>query len=179
MLPPLQRRLDRMEHQRSALLEEIGRLRGDQLGFRPGPECWCTLEVVEHLVRVEEAIVLRASQHPPSRTLGQGLRAATFTLLLRLRLRAGARLKAPSRAILPQGTATLPELGTRWDQVREKLQAVLADQTRADLRRPMMRHPLVGWLTPVQTLGFLEYHVAHHARQLARIRRTEGYPGSA
>jgi hypothetical protein len=40
--------------------------------------------------------------------------------------------------------------------------------------RPMMKHPLVGKLTPLQTLTFLETHLAHHGRQIERIR---GAPG--
>ncbi len=178
MLTPLQRRLTRMDRQRTALLEELARLPGGQLGFRPAPESWSTLEVLEHLVRVEEAVVLRASQLPASRSLRQGVRAAGSMVLLRIVLRAGIRIKVPSKAVLPQGKATLPELRERWDRVRNKLEAVLADQSRPDLRRPMMRHPLCGWLTPIQTLTFLERHVTHHTRQLGRIRASPGYPGS-
>jgi DinB superfamily len=178
MLPRLRRRLDRMEHQRSALLEDVARLRDAQLAFRPAPGSWCPLDVVEHLVRVEEAVVLRVPQLPPSRTLAQGLRAAGSMALLRLTFGAGVRTEAPSRSVLPQGAVTLPELRGRWERVREKLAAVLDDQTPADLRRPMMRHPVCGWLTPTQTLSFLEQHVAHHTRQLERIRRAQGFAGA-
>jgi len=178
MLTPLRRRLDRMHGQRSALLDELARLPSEQLAFRPAPESWSTLEVLEHLVRVEEVVVLRASQQPPSRSLRQGLRAAGSMVLVRLALGAGIRIKVPSKAVLPQGNATLPELRERWDRVRNKLEAVLADHSRRDLRRPMMRHPLCGWLTPIQTLTFLEQHVTHHTRQLGRIRGSPGYPES-
>lgn len=174
MLRPLKRRLDRMERHRSALVGDLAGLSEAQLGFRPGPDSWHALEVVEHLVRVEEAIVLRAAQAKPSRTLGEGLRAAGSMVVLRLVMGAGIRIKAPTKLVLPEGTATLPELLERWDRVREKLRAVLADKTAADLHRPMMRHALCGWLTPKQTLSFLEQHLLHHQRQLARIRGADG-----
>lgn len=175
MLPRLRRRLDRMERQRLALLEEVARLDGGQLGFRPSAESWSTLDVVEHLVRVEEAVVLRASQQPRSRSTGQAARAALAMVLTRLLFRAGIRVKAPVKSILPQGTATLPELCERWDRVRGQLEAVLADQTAADLRRPLMRHPRIGSLSPVQTLRFFECHVDHHRNQLERIRSSPGF----
>ncbi len=177
MLKPLRRRLDRMEGHRSALVGELAGLSEAQLGFRPGPDSWHLLDVVEHLVRIEEVVVLKAVQLPRSRTLGEGIRAAGSLVLLRLILGSGVRLKVPGKAVLPQGTATLPELRERWDRVREKLEAVLGDMTAADLRRPMMRHPACGWLTPAQTLSFLEHHLLHHRRQLMRIRGAVGFPG--
>jgi hypothetical protein len=134
--------------------------------------------VLEHLVRVEETVLLRATQRPDSRSLGQTLRAAGSMPLLRLMLGSGIRIKVPSKAVLPQGTVTYGELTDRWERARQKLDAAMADQTGADLRRPFMRHALCGWLTPAQTLTFLERHLAHHTRQLARIRRSPGYPQS-
>jgi hypothetical protein len=35
----------------------------------------------------------------------------------------------------------------------------------------MMKHPIVGKLTPAQTLTFLDTHLAHHSRQIDRIIR--------
>jgi hypothetical protein len=48
----------------------------------------------------------------------------------------------------------------------------------ADFARPLMRHPILGLLTPVETLTFILRHIAHHRRQIARIRRSPGYPRS-
>lgn len=165
-----------MERQRAALLEELGRLDGGQLGFRPSAGSWSALEVLEHLVRLEEVVLLRATQRPESRTLVQAVRTAGSLALLRVTLGAGVRVKVPSKAVLPEGTATFEDLAGRWDRVRRKLDAVMADQTAADLRRPFMRHPLCGWLTPAQTLAFLERHITHHTGQLRRISRSPGYP---
>ena len=35
----------------------------------------------------------------------------------------------------------------------------------------MMKHPIVGKLTPRQTLTFLDAHLVHHGRQIDRILR--------
>ena len=32
-----------------------------------------------------------------------------------------------------------------------------------------MKHPIIGKLTPLQTLTFLDAHLAHHARQIGRL----------
>ncbi|MGI9040942.1 MAG: DinB family protein [Gemmatimonadales bacterium] len=77
MLVSLQRRVERMERQRAALLLEVAALSPAQLRFHPDPDSWCPLDVVEHLVRVEEAILRRAAERPRARSLAQAVRAAT------------------------------------------------------------------------------------------------------
>jgi hypothetical protein len=85
-------------------------------------------------------------------------------------------VKAPAQAILPAGGATLGELRGRSNAVRAGLAEALERFEPADLARPMMRHPIVGKLSPVQTLRFLHRHIAHHRRQIRRIRMTPGFP---
>ena len=88
----------------------------------------------------------------------------------------GRRFKAPAQAILPQGGVTLTDLGARWDAVGQALRRTVDGLGPADYGRPMMRHPFVGLLTPIETLTFLLRHIAHHRRQILRIRRSPGYP---
>jgi hypothetical protein len=42
----------------------------------------------------------------------------------------------------------------------------------------MMRHPLIGLLTPSEGLIFIHSHMGHHRRQILRIRRARDYPQS-
>jgi uncharacterized damage-inducible protein DinB len=176
MTPSLAARLARMELRRASLLEELAALGPDQLTFRPGPESWSPRDVLEHLVLVEEAVQRYASKRP-----GPQPRAATARAGLKLRIiliyfRLGARIEAPTRAVLPAGTGSLEDLRTRWDQARQGLATLLEGETAADRRRPLLRHPVTGWLTPAQSLTFIEAHIAHHRRQIARIRALPGFP---
>jgi hypothetical protein len=77
---------------------------------------------------------------------------------------------------MPQGGATLSDLDARWAAAQEAMRRMVGGFGAAELARPMMRHPFLGLLTPVETLTFIQRHIAHHRRQIARIRRSPGYP---
>ena len=89
----------------------------------------------------------------------------------------GGRIKVPVQGILPLGGVTLSDLVTRWEAARAAMRERLEGFGDQDWSRPMMRHPLLGRLTPAECLIFLRWHMAHHRRQIGRIRRVRGYPG--
>ncbi len=143
--------------------------------FRPEKGSWSALEVVEHLVRVEEGILSRVKPREP-RTWREAVRSKVALELVSLHFLLGRRAKAPVQAILPIGGVTLADLGTRWNAARQAMLSAIDGFAPADFARPMMRHPILGLLTPTETLTFILRHIAHHRRQLTRIRRSPGYP---
>jgi hypothetical protein len=169
--------VDRIDHQRRAVLAELGELRSEQLVFRPGEACWSVLEVVEHLVKVEEGIISRIKTRE-ARTWREAVRGRLSLELMSVYFLLGRRFKAPVPMILPQGGATLIDLGARWEAARQAMRRAVDGFGPADFGRPLMRHPILGLLTPAETLTFILRHVAHHRRQIARIRRAPGYPQS-
>jgi uncharacterized damage-inducible protein DinB len=169
--------LEKLEGRRRELIAEVDRLTAEQLVFRPTPRSWSTLDVVEHLVKVEEGIASRIRPREP-RSLAQTARVKASLGAMYLLAIAGRRIKVPVEAILPLGGATLSDLVARWDDARDALGARLEALAPGDYARPMMRHPLLGLLTPAEGLAFLHWHMGHHRRQLGRIRRASGYPRS-
>jgi len=169
------RLLDRIDRQRGALLAEVDELGPEQLVFRPSEGSWSALDVVEHLVRVEEAIVSRIKKREP-RTWREAVRGRVSLELISIYFLLGRRFKAPAQAILPQGGATLGDLGTRWAAAQEAMRRTVDGFGPEDFARPMMRHAILGLLTPMEALTFIHRHIAHHRRQIARIRRSPGYP---
>jgi uncharacterized damage-inducible protein DinB len=167
----LSRRLDRMERRRAALLERLAPMSPAQLTARPAATAWHVLDVVQHVVIVEELVVRALGTRPGPLPLVERIRSGLRLTALRVYLRSGGRLRAPSPAILPQGSVPLEELRVRWDRTRAGLASALSSFGPADLIRPMMKHPIVGKLTPAQTLTFLDTHLAHHSRQIDRIVR--------
>jgi len=156
---------------------EVDELRLEQLAFRPSQGDWSALDVVEHLVRVEEAIVSRIKKREP-RTWRETARARLSLELISLYFLLGRRFKAPVQTILPQGGVTLADLSTRWAAAQEAMRRTIDGFEPADFARPMMRHAILGLLTPMEALTFILRHIAHHRRQIARIRRSPGYPRS-
>ncbi len=53
----LQRRLDRLETQKSSLLTQIASLPPAQLNNKPAEDSWSALEVLDHLHKVEHSIL--------------------------------------------------------------------------------------------------------------------------
>ena len=175
MLRQLERRIDRLERQRAALLRELNALSPGRLVFHPAPGSWSALDLVEHLVVVEEGVLRGIPDRPPTRSLADGARAAMVLPLLYLSFARGVRLRAPTPAILPVGGSTLAQLEARWTRARANLRAVLQLLGPEDLSRPFLRHPVIGWLTTLEGLGFIERHVAHHLHRVQRISALPSY----
>ena len=175
MVVSLSGQLKRLERRRAMLLERLAPLSPAQLTTRPAAGAWHVLDVVQHVVIVEELVVRALGTRPGPLPLVERLRSGLRLTALRIYLRSGGRLRAPSPAILPQGSVPLEELRARWDRTRAGLASALSSFGPADFIRPMMKHPIVGKLTPLQTLTFLATHQAHHGRQIERIRGALGH----
>ena len=167
--------MDRLERQRAALLRELNAMTPGRLVFHPAPGSWSALDLVEHLVVVEEAVLGGIPDRPPTRSLADSARAAVVLPLLYLSFSRGVRLRAPIPAILPVGGSSLGQLEARWTRARANLRAVLQLMGPEDLSRPFLRHPVIGWLTTLEGLGFIERHVAHHLHRVQRIRALPSY----
>jgi uncharacterized damage-inducible protein DinB len=164
-----------MTQLRQAVLAEANGLSAEELVHRPGAGAWSVLDVIEHLVRVEEAILSRVRKRDP-RTWREAARARLALAVISVLFLLGRRFRVPAQAIVPLGGVTLMDLGGRWEAAQAAMRRMLDDFGPADYARPLMRHPFLGLLTPVETLTFLVRHLAHHQRQIARIRQSVDYP---
>jgi uncharacterized damage-inducible protein DinB len=167
--------LARIETRRRELLAEADRLTVEQLTFRPTPNDWSALEVLEHLVKVEEAIAPRIRPRDP-RTLMEAARVKAAIRAMRLAAGVGVRLKVPVQTIVPLGGVTLSDLVHRWEAAQEAMRRALEGFGPGDWSRPMMRHTVLGRLTPAEGLAFIHWHIGHHRRQIHRLRRARDYP---
>ena len=169
--------LEKVEARRREVMAEVDRLTAEQLTFRAAPSSWSTLDVVEHLVKVEEGIVSRARLREP-RSLSETLKAKASLVAMYLVSGLRLRVRVPVQGILPLGGVTLSDLVSRWEGAEAALRERLEALGPGDWSRPMMRHPLLGLLTPAEGLTFIRWHMGHHRRQIERIRRAPGYPRS-
>jgi uncharacterized damage-inducible protein DinB len=165
--------LARIERRRQEMVAEADRLTAEQLTFRPAPNAWSTLDVIEHLVKVEEAIAARVRPRQPRR-LVETARAKAALCIMRVLFVARGRIKVPVQAILPLGGVTLNDLASRWQAAQAALRERLESFGPQDWSRPMMRHPLIGLLTPSEGLAFIHAHMGHHRRQIQRAVRRSG-----
>lgn len=148
-----------------------------QLRFTPGPGRWSIAQVVEHLVLAEE-LTLRGLVSPrPVANRGLAVVASLRYAVVKGILGSGlARVRAPSRALHPEGVAGLDALERRWVEAGAGLEAFLRDLPPPRRGERLFRHPAAGWLSLHQMLDFLAFHVRHHHRQVRSIRRAAGFP---
>ena len=172
----LERRLDDLDDWKDALLGSLATESAEWLAFRPGGAGWCALDVVQHLVLVEEGVVGYARkklQAPPQPV--PLLDRAKLTLLVVL-LRSPLRVRAPVPVVIPEETFPLAELSVRWERVRRELREILGSLPDERRKTLLFRHPIGGALDPAGTLDFIEEHAKHHDAQIRRIRRAPGVP---
>jgi len=162
-------RLAAIEVRRQALLARVGEMDPAALARRPPDGGWSLLEVIEHLVLVEE-VVLGAPdrppyEHPPRRTLGNRLRYLMVMGVLRF----GIDVRAPSRRMIPAGECDLAALRQRWDRNQAWFRAHLADLDASGARRAVFRHPVSGPIDAHQAVTMLGAHLARHDGQVQRL----------
>jgi uncharacterized damage-inducible protein DinB len=167
--------LARIEERRRELLAQAETLTAEQLTFRPGPGHWSSLDVLEHLVKVEEGIAPRIRVRE-RRSLVETARTRGALLLMFAAFGLRRRIKVPVQAIVPLGGVTLADLAKRWEEAQVAMKTALERFGPGDWSRPMMRHPLIGLLTPAESLTFILWHMGHHHKQIERIRQAPGFP---
>ena len=147
--------LSRIESRRREVIAEADQLTAEQLTFRPTPNAWSALDVIEHLVKVEEGIASRVRPRE-ARGLVEAAKVKVALGIMRVVFAVGGRIRVPVQAVLPLGGVTLSDLVSRWEAAQVALREGLEGFGDQDWSRPMMRHPLLGRLTPSECLVFIQ-----------------------
>lgn len=160
--------LDRRSH---ALLDDLSRLEPLQLSFKPNPQSWSILEVVQHLVLSEQDVIGDVPNAKAPCLRGRDLRAYLGYPMVFLVLYYGVPFPVPSAGMKPDGHTTLAELRAQWIDIHHWLQSYVDRLTPATIDRPVFYHPLTGPITVNQTLILSRVHLTCHVRQIERIKR--------
>lgn len=176
MTATLRRRFDRLEASRRALLDSVAELDEERLRRQPGEGRWSIIQVLGHVTLAEEATLayLHKKMQDPSNVPAAGLNSLARLALLAAVLRSPLRRKAPARTADPPASRSLAEAREHWDRVRADWAAFLDSFPGDLLGRAVFRHPFVGRMSIAHTLGFMNEHLRHHAKQIERIRAALG-----
>ena len=172
----IENRLDDLDRWKSDFLGSLSARSPERLAFRADGAGWNALDVVQHLVLVEEGVLAYARKKllappQPISIVDRGKLALLVGVL-----RSPIRFRAPVAQVVPSETLPLEESATRWDRSRRELRDLilgLPEERRAAL---FFRHPAAGGLDPAGTLVFLHEHARHHEAQVRRIGRAPGAP---
>ena len=177
MLPELEQKFHAIEEQRLGLFDRLSRLDESSLRYHPGPESWSMLQVVAHLVLVEQ-IVLKTMQRGERPMVRRRWWHAIGAWIVSIVMGRGLRVPAPSKKVVPIGDTPLTESKARWDEMRLQLRAFLETTTVESARCLGFRHPVAGPLDVPSSLDFVRTHFDHHMRQIARIESSAAKSGS-
>jgi uncharacterized damage-inducible protein DinB len=168
----VQTRFDRLESSRRALLDSLANLDDAALRRPPAAGGWSIVQVVGHLTMADEATLgyLRKKMQAPAAIPPAGPMSWVRMIAVAAVLRSPVRRRAPPQTASPPADVGLGEAAARWHRVRAEWAAFL-DAFPAELaRRAVFRHPFAGRMSIAHTLGFMQEHQRHHARQIGRLR---------
>jgi uncharacterized damage-inducible protein DinB len=168
----LQRRFDRLEAGRRALLDSLAGLDEERLRRQPGEGRWSIIQVLGHLTLAEEATLayLRKKMQDPSSIPAAGFTSLARLVIVAAVLRSPLRRQAPALTADPPASRSLSEARRHWDRVRADWAAFLQSFPPDLLGRAVFRHPFAGRMSIAHTLGFMNEHLRHHAKQIERLR---------
>jgi hypothetical protein len=175
MTSRLLRALSRLERQTRSLLDELCIWTPEQLRFRPSPASWSALELIEHLVLTELAVLQMMRSN-----MGEG---RDVTMIDRLRsamvlamMVSPVRLKVPHAVNQLNPSKMLPDLMSlrdSWSEDRRVLAEFLGGLSTADRKLGVLQHPAGGWTTAGGALLFLRLHLWHHSYQFRQTVRAQ------
>jgi len=166
--------LSKLEKRTQYLLDEFSAWTPEQLRFRPSPASWSALELIEHLMLTERAVLgMIRSNIDEGREVrmrdrfGSAVVLGMMALPLRLNVPDVVKQLNPSKM-----QPDLPSLRDSWRYDRRVLAGLLGALSIADRKLGVFRHPAGGRTTAGGALVALRLHLWHHSYQFRRLRKT-------
>ena len=163
---------ERLVQGRSRLLDRVEARDQEFREWRPSPTAWSFADVVEHLELVETHMLSALAKEPdPGRPRRWSRWRRLRWIGLRVALKTGVRITAPTEIILPTRQLQWHALLARWEEQRRAFEEWLRASDPRIHPRPRFKHPIVGWLNVPEAVTFAADHLEHHLQQIARIER--------
>jgi hypothetical protein len=162
--------LSTLEEQRAQVLASVASWSAARLGYRPSPNAWSAVEVLDHIARVEREILTVAQRGlvaPHRRGVIDRVRVELLEWLFRSDRRVRVPMSVPE--VLPARDTDFDTVCRVWELARLDLTRFLAPLSPDQLVPGVFRHPVAGWMNVPQVLRFFWVHTHHHRYQLARL----------
>ena len=165
MLKDLSNHFKRLEDQKRDLLRLMDGLTESERSKSPNPKELSPIQVLAHLVKVEETVAGNGTA--PSPNLKVGIKGRIFMATMVNLMRPGFRI--PTAPMLhPKTPDTYEELKRKWSEIRKSLASRVERITEASLDSPITNHMMAGPLSAPMALDFLNVHLAYHWKNFPR-----------
>lgn len=166
----LEQQFTKMEARRKQLLATFANQSDETVNRTPKGGGWSAIQVIQHLITAESGSVIYLRKKLPSidtvpmSGFGNWLNYQKIQWFLILPI----KIKAPAVVATVPEHSSLTETIAKWGQARQDLYQLLASLKPEDLNRAIFKHPLAGYINLNQMLRFMDLHVKHHEKQVAR-----------
>lgn len=168
----LQQIFDRLEEQRSVVLNQVRTMTPDQLNAHP-PGKWSAQQILAHLIAAERlSLSYMKKKILGIREVGNsGWWEEMKMVVLKISQRLpGIKFKAPRTVVENTPTyASFAELEKDWNHLRQELATFLEQIPDDHARRKIYRHVIAGRLGVQHALQFFREHIHHHHPQIKSL----------
>jgi hypothetical protein len=174
MNPKLQRILDRLEAERSDLLQALSTLSDQRFNTHPSPGKWSISQILTHIITSERLTLLYMKKK--SLGIDQLDNSGWLESLKMILLRVSQRLpfltfKAPRFVVEHTPEAlSYKEAVEQWNTVRTEMKEFLEAIDEKHARKKIYKHPVAGRLDAAQALEFCGEHIRHHLPQIRKMQ---------
>lgn len=165
---------------RKRLCEGLQDLNPQQATFKPNPDQWSVAEILEHLTKVDRALVTRIDkklveleQVGPGN--GQARSFFPFSMDNISEQAKDRKFKSPEPA-LPLAGLTIDESLVKLQSSRADLIAMQPRIESRDLSKTTFPHFVFGELNVYQWLAFFGLHENRHRKQIDRLMSAADFP---
>lgn len=179
MIKSLDKEFNKLEVQQDLLLQMAKPLSPAQQNFKPGDNAWSILQVFRHLMQSEGQI----NQYLRKKILGAeaskkaGIIATLRSVVLNAAMRLPLKYKVPPAIQVElEDEYDYEKLATEWRLLRKELRDFLDTLDEKTAQKEIFRHPVVGRMSILQGLTFMQVHLERHTQQVTRIMHNANFP---
>ncbi len=172
----IEKKIADLENQRQMIFQQLDAIPPAHLTHKAGPDRWSVVEVIQHLVIVEQLIMKQAESTPtPAGTEPQPYSRERLEMVLEI-LETDVAVDVPAASMAPDGRISLATLLDQWAETRRQLQRFLRQVPVDRYEELLFSHPVAGPLSVVDMLDLANVHLGYHMRQIQRLRETFDQP---
>ena len=170
----IKKKFSDLENRRQTILHLLDAIPPAHLTHKAGPDRWSVVEVIQHLVIVEQQIMKQAESTPtptPAGTEPQPYSRERLEMVLEI-LETDVAVDVPAASMAPDGRISLATLLDQWAETRLRLERFLRKMPADRYEELLFSHPIAGPLSVVDMLDLADVHLGYHLRQIQRLGET-------
>lgn len=179
MINSLKTSFDKLEKQLDDLLQKVKMLRSEQHNFKPDAHSWSILQIFRHMMQSEGQIVkyLQKKILGTATTRKAGLMNSFRSAILNFAMRLPLKFKVPDAIKVDfEESYDFEKLSADWKLLRKEISDFLENVDEQTAQKEIFRHPVVGRMSLLQGLAFMQIHLERHTKQVERILEHPDFP---